>query len=218
MYSPPVRHSQTPRHVLSLSTPLPNPTPCTLPQYPTPKPHSMYSPLNVTVELSHIHTQPIRNNGQNDSRSSLNCNLHVLRQQTERHRILDRIATGTRGVRASVNSSMRAVLIDWCRTQILELHYTFKGYVSCMHVVVFTFILLTWHDHIPLINFLSIYFQATPATPPPPRHPLLSQLQQENKLNTTNERKSDETSSDVQNLLLPTDAHNVKKHRVIKTF
>jgi len=143
MYSPSVPHSQTPRHVLSLSTPLPNPTPCTLPQYPTPKPHSMYSPLNVTVELSHIHTQPIRNNGQNDSRSSLNCNLHVLRQQTERHRILDRIATGTRGVRASVNSSMRAVLIDWCRTQILELHYTFKGYVSCMHVVVFTFILLT---------------------------------------------------------------------------
>jgi hypothetical protein len=59
-----------------------------------------------------------------------------------------------------------------------------------MYVAILTFILLTGHDHIALINFLSIYFQTTRATP---RHP---QLQQENKLNT-DDRKSAQTSSYV---------------------
>jgi hypothetical protein len=58
------------------------------------------------------HTQLTLSNGQNDNRSSLNFNLHVLTQQMERHRILDRIAAGTHGVRPSVNSLMRAVLIS----------------------------------------------------------------------------------------------------------
>jgi hypothetical protein len=80
------------------------------------------------------------------------------------------------------------------RTQISELHYIFKGYVSCMYVVILTFILLTAHDQVALINLLSIYFQTTPATSRPPlatspRHP---QPQQENKVNT-NGRKSAET-------------------------
>jgi len=72
---------------------------------------------------------------------------------------------------------MRAVLIDWCRTQILELHYTFKGYISCtrMCVVILTVILLTGHDHIALINFLSICLQTTTNHHPPPFHPQLRQ-------------------------------------------
>jgi hypothetical protein len=65
-------------------------------------------------------------------------------------------------------------------------------YVSCIYVcmyaVILTFILLTGHEHIALINFLTICLQTT--TNPPPFHP---QLQQENKLNT-NYAKSTQTS------------------------
>jgi hypothetical protein len=62
-----------------------------------------------------------------------------------------------------------------------------------MYLVILTFILLTGHDHIALINFLSIYFQTTPH-PANLATPFHRQLQQENKLNT-NDRKSAETSS-----------------------
>lgn len=76
-----------------------------------------------------------------------------------------------------------------------------------MYVVILTFMLLTGHDHIALINFLSIYFQTTPT----PATTFLPQLQQENKLNT-NDRKSAETSSYV---IQQAPAH-YKRHLLLK--
>jgi len=50
---------------------------------------------------------------------------------------------------------MNGILIYWCCSEQSELFHTFKGFITYLHVVILSCMLLSIYGHI--LSFLSIY-------------------------------------------------------------